>query len=100
MYTASPISQICTDTRYRGRVPDKPKTPHRTFRADEDLWAEFSVAAEAAGMDTSTALRLLMAWYVRRPPNKTPMRPEKPPAAQVEAWLATRPTRRRTDQER
>ena len=98
MYTASPTGNFRTDTRYHDQVPDQPKTPHRTFRADDELWAEFSAAAEAAGLDVSAVLRGFMGWYVRRPKAPKPRQPARPTEAQVEAWKAKRAQRSRRAQ--
>lgn len=94
MYIASPDPRFRTDTQYHDRVPDNPRTPHWTIRVDEDLRAEFAVAAEAAGLDASAAMRMLMAWYARRSHATEPERPLRPSRAQVDAWKAAHPVRR------
>lgn len=52
------------------------KTPHRTIRAERDVWDPFGAAVEHQGEpDRSTVLRAFMAWYARLPGAKMPARP-------------------------
>lgn len=52
------------------------KTPHRTLRAEDDVWDPFGAAVEHQKQpDRSTVLREFMAWYARRPGAKMPQRP-------------------------
>lgn len=51
------------------------KTPHRTFRVEDDLWEPFDAATTALGVDRSTWLRDAVAWCVRAPGAKMPKRP-------------------------
>jgi hypothetical protein len=58
------------------------KTPHRTIRAEDDVWDAFGDAVARQGEpDRSTVLRAFMTWYVRLPGAKMPQRP---PAASGE----------------
>lgn len=60
-------------------MPDKPKTPHRHLRVDDELWQHFSDAAKEANQDRSTLLRAFMRWYVGERGAKLPKRPDIPP---------------------
>jgi hypothetical protein len=47
------------------RVPNKPKTPNRVIRVDEELWADYGRACEAEGTIRSEDLRAHMLRKVR-----------------------------------
>lgn len=47
------------------RVPNKPKTPNRVIRVDEDLWADYGRACEDEGTIRSEDLRAHMVKKVR-----------------------------------
>lgn len=47
------------------RVPNKPKTPNRVIRVDDDLWRDYTEACEAEGTSKSDDLRAHMARKVR-----------------------------------
>ncbi|TYK45090.1 hypothetical protein [Actinomadura decatromicini] len=47
------------------RVPNKPKTPNRVIRVDDDLWRDYGEACEAEGTSKSDDLRAHMARKVR-----------------------------------
>ena len=52
------------------------KTPHRTIRAEDDIWLPFDEAVRHQDQpDRSTVLRNFMAWYIRVPGSKLPTRP-------------------------
>lgn len=93
MYTASPQPEFRTYTRYRYGVPDKPKTPIRSFRMDYDDWAAFSAAVELAGEDASVTLRTLANWYARKPRAAKPRLPARPTDEQIEDWKRRHPPR-------
>lgn len=60
------------------RARGEGKTPHRTFRIEDDLWDAFDVAARQQGEpDRSTVLREFVAWYVHAEGAKMPKRPAK-----------------------
>ena len=65
MYTAATIKGM----------PNKPATPHRAVRIDDETWEELGGAAAAAGTDRSAVLRELARWWLRRPGAKMPPRP-------------------------
>ncbi len=68
-----------TATRaYRDRVPNKPKTQHRSVRVDDADWADLGAAAERQGTDRAKVLNQFIAWYLRRPDAELP---ERPPAS-------------------
>jgi hypothetical protein len=94
MYTARSQPEIRTYTRYRYGVPDKPKTPIRSFRMEYDDWAAFSAAVEAAGEDASATLRALANWYARKPKALKPKLPERVSDEQIEDWKRRHPPRR------
>lgn len=47
------------------RVPNKPKTPNRVIRVDEDLWRDYRAACEAEGVKRSDDLRAYMLRKVK-----------------------------------
>jgi hypothetical protein len=47
------------------RVPNKPKTPNRVIRVDDDLWRDYGEACEAEGTSKSDDLRAHMVRKVR-----------------------------------
>lgn len=58
------------------------KTPHRTFRIDEDVWKPFTDAVDSENKERTAVIRELLAWYGRVPGAKLPKRPEvRPPEA-------------------
>ena len=67
MYTAATI----------GSMPNKPATPHRAVRIDDETWEALGDAATATGTDRSAVLRELARWWLRRPGAKMPARPER-----------------------
>ncbi len=52
-------------------MANQPKTPLRTMRIDDELWAELGAVTD----DRSATVRDLIRWYVRRPGVKLPKRP-------------------------
>ncbi|MFC6090705.1 hypothetical protein [Saccharothrix lopnurensis] len=63
------------------RARGEGKTPHRQFRAEDDVWAKFGEAVKPLGTDRSAVLRDFVRWFVREPGAKMPRRPDssKPP---------------------
>ena len=47
------------------RVPDKPKTPNRAIRVDDDLWRDYGSACETEGVTRSDDLRAYMLRRVK-----------------------------------
>jgi len=47
------------------RVPDKPKTPNRVIRVDDDLWRDYGAACEADCVTRSDDLRAYMLRKVK-----------------------------------
>jgi hypothetical protein len=62
---------------YDQGMPNKPATPSRAVRIDNETWDELGVAAAAEGTDRSAILRQLAQWWVRRPGAKLPERPQR-----------------------
>jgi hypothetical protein len=56
-------------------VPDKPKTPQRVIRLDDQLWHDLGQHAAELGTDRSAIIRELTSWWLRRPGAKMPPRP-------------------------
>jgi hypothetical protein len=67
--------RICTSAMI-GSMPNKPATPNRAVRIDDETWAALGTAAEAAGTDRSAILRGLAQWWLRAPGARVPARPD------------------------
>lgn len=48
------------------RVPNKPRTPIRSIRIADDLWADAQKVAAAKGEDVSAEVRAALERYVKR----------------------------------
>jgi hypothetical protein len=59
------------------RVPNAPKTQHRSIRIDDADWADADEATKCMGTDRAKVINQLLHWYLRRPGAKLP---ERPPA--------------------
>jgi hypothetical protein len=46
-------------------VPNKPKTPNRVIRVDDDLWRDYGAACETDGVTRSDDLRAYMLRKVK-----------------------------------
>lgn len=57
------------------RARGEGKTPHRTFRIDNDVWDPFVAAVDTEGKERTAVIRELLAWYGRVPGAKLPKRP-------------------------
>jgi hypothetical protein len=57
-------------------VPNKPATPNRAVRIDDETWEQLGDAATTADTDRSAILRQLVQWWLRRPGAKMPPRPK------------------------
>jgi hypothetical protein len=68
--------------RTLGRVPNKPRTQHRSVRVSDEDWADLDAAAAAAGTDRAKVINALVRWYLRRPGVKLPERPATEPSAE------------------
>jgi hypothetical protein len=55
----------CKCTCYAFRVPNKPKTPNRVIRVDDDLWRDYGAACETDGVTRSDDLRAYMLRKVK-----------------------------------
>jgi hypothetical protein len=60
-----------------GRVPNQPKTPHRSVRVDDADWADLETVAARAGTDRAKLIVAFIRWYLRRPGAELPERPRK-----------------------
>lgn len=58
-----------------GRVPNVPKTQHRSIRIDDADWADADEASKRMGTDRAKVINQLLRWYLRRPGAKLPERP-------------------------
>lgn len=47
-------------------MPNKPKTPHRTIRIDDELWKAAQAAAEREGKTITEVIRAALTRYVKR----------------------------------
>lgn len=73
------------------------RTPHRTFRVDDEPWAEFCTAADLNGTDASALLRAFVDWYTRRTKAALPRSKQRPTVKQVEDWKHRHPARKKPD---
>lgn len=67
------------------RVPDKPKTQHRSVRIDDPEWddGEKAAASDELHTDRSKVINQLYAWWLRRPGAKLPTRPSPELMAEI-----------------
>ena len=61
-----------------GRVPNKPKTQHRSVRIDDPEWNDAEQATRRMGTDRAKIINQFIRWYLRRPGAKLPERPPAP----------------------
>lgn len=66
-----------------GRVPNAPRTQHRSVRVDNDDWADFEAAAKLAGTDRAKLLNAFIRWYLHRPNSPRIDRPAKEQVAKA-----------------
>jgi len=59
-----------------GRVPNKPKTQHRSVRVPDGDWTDLATVTTSVGSDRGTVIKQFIRWYLRRPGAKLPERPE------------------------
>lgn len=60
-----------------GRMPNRPKTQHRSVRVPTIRWKRSDKATQLMGTDRAKAANDFYAWYTREPGAKLP---ERPPA--------------------
>ena len=66
------------------RRMDSPPRSTRSFRVEDDLWADFDWHATAIGTDPSDLLRMLIRWHLQLagpPPRPAVKRPTADPEA-------------------
>lgn len=61
-----------------GRVPNQPKTQHRSVRIDDPDWTDAEQATRRMGTDRAKIINQFLRWYLRRPGAKLPERPPAP----------------------
>jgi hypothetical protein len=69
------VKQVRTPDRI-GRVPNKPRTQHRSVRISDEDWADLDEAAASEGTDRAGVIKELIRWYLRRPGARLPPRPD------------------------
>ena len=57
------------------RVPNQPKTQHRSVRIEDDDWTDAEQATARMGTDRAKVINQFLRWYLRRPGAKLPERP-------------------------
>lgn len=50
-------------------MPNQPKTPHRSIRIDDEMWAHLARVADQHKISISEAVRLALADFLRRSSN-------------------------------
>lgn len=66
-----------------GRVPNQPKSPHRSVRFSDEDWADLDTAAKSMGTDRGTLLKDFAHWYLRRKGARLPERPTPEALAEI-----------------
>jgi recombinational DNA repair protein (RecF pathway) len=61
-----------------GRVPNKPKTQHRSVRIEDADWDDAEQATAEMGTDRAKVINQFIRWYLHRPGAKLPQRPNPP----------------------
>jgi hypothetical protein len=56
------------------RVPNQPRTQHRSVRVSDDDWTDLDTAAKAAGVDRAALIKQFIRWYLQRPGAELPER--------------------------
>ena len=59
------------------RVPNQPKTQHRSVRIDDPEWEEAETATKSMGTDRAKIINQFIRWYLRRPGATLPERPPR-----------------------
>lgn len=60
-----------------GRVPNQPKTQHRSVRIDDPEWNDAEEATKRMGTDRAKVINQFIRWYLRRPGATLPERPPR-----------------------
>lgn len=63
-----------------GRVPNQPRTQHRSVRVSDEDWDDAEAATASMGTDRAKVINQFLHWYLRRPGAKLPDRPPERPA--------------------
>lgn len=59
------------------RVPNHPKTQHRSVRIEDADWKDADEATQRMGTDRAKVINQLLRWYLRRPGATLPERPPR-----------------------
>lgn len=59
------------------RVPNQPKTQHRSVRIEDDDWSDAEQATKRMGTDRAKVINQFIRWYLRRPGATLPERPAR-----------------------
>jgi hypothetical protein len=65
------------------RVPNKPRTQHRSVRIKDSEWEDLETAADDFGLDRAKVINHLIDWWLRRPGAKLPERPTGERVAEI-----------------
>jgi hypothetical protein len=57
------------------RVPNQPRTQHRSVRVSDEDWGDLDTAAKAASSDRASLIKQFIRWYLPRPGAELPERP-------------------------
>ncbi len=68
---AVPLAPVADETKWN-------RTPLRSIRMEDELWAALDAAAKANGYDRSSLVRQLVRWYLAVPGAPLPPRPTSP----------------------
>lgn len=60
-----------------GRVPNQPKTQHRSVRVEDADWDDAEQATGRMGTDRAKIINQFIRWYLRRPGATLPVRPPR-----------------------
>lgn len=66
-----------------GRVPNKPRTQHRSVRIDDPEWDDLEVGAKDFDLDRAKVINQLIGWWLRRPGAVLPDRPSRERIAEI-----------------
>lgn len=73
--------------RTLGRMPNVPRTQHRSVRVDNADWADLDALAQLLGTDRAKVINAYVQYFLRRPGAKLP---DRPTPEQVAAVVARR----------
>jgi hypothetical protein len=60
-----------------GRVPNQPRTQHRSIRVPDERWKRSDQAASAMDSDRAKVINDFLAWLTHEPGAKLPKRPAR-----------------------